>query len=152
LVAIALIDRIGRKPLLLIGSIGMALTLGVLSVAFATGDLSNGTLQLAPQVGMAALISANLYVVFFNLSWGPVMWVMLGEMFPNQIRGSGLAVSGAAQWTTNFLISMSFPWLARFVGLPITYGFYTACAGLSIVFVLAMVHETRGRELEEMVG
>ncbi len=58
---------------------------------------------------MLALISANLYVIFFNLSWGPVMWVMLGEMFPNQIRGSGLAVSGAAQWSANFLISVSFP-------------------------------------------
>jgi SP family sugar:H+ symporter-like MFS transporter len=152
LVAIGLIDRIGRKPLLLIGSIGMAATLGILAVAFATGDMSNGTLHLAPRIGLTALVSANLYVVFFNFSWGPVMWVMLGEMFPNQIRGSGLAVSGAAQWTANFLISMSFPWLAKFVGLPITYGFYTACAFLSIVFVLKMVHETRGRELEDMVG
>jgi SP family sugar:H+ symporter-like MFS transporter len=152
LLAIGLIDRIGRKPLLLIGSIGMAVTLGILTIAFATGDLSNGTLHLAPKIGMAALISANLYVIFFNLSWGPVMWVMLGEMFPNQIRGSGLAVSGAAQWSANFLISMSFPWLAKFIGLPITYGFYTACAFLSIVFVLKSVHETRGRELEEMVG
>jgi SP family sugar:H+ symporter-like MFS transporter len=137
---------------LLIGSVGMAVTLGILSVAFATGDLSNGTLHLAPRIGMIALVSANLYVVFFNLSWGPVMWVMLGEMFPNQIRGSGLAVSGAAQWTANFLISMSFPWLAKFIGLPITYGFYTACAFLSVFFVLKMVHETRGRELEDMVG
>ena len=152
LVAIMLIDRIGRKPLLLIGSVGMAATLGVLTVAFATGDLSNGTLHLEPRIGMVALVSANLYVVFFNLSWGPVMWVMLGEMFPNQIRGSGLAVSGAAQWTANSLVSMSFPWLAKFIGLPITYGIYTACALLSIFFVLTMVHETRGRELEDMVG
>ncbi|HWG68960.1 MAG TPA: sugar porter family MFS transporter [Steroidobacteraceae bacterium] len=152
LVAIMLIDRIGRKPLLLIGSVGMSLTLAILTLAFATGYLSNGTLHLAPTVGMIALVSANLYVVFFNLSWGPVMWVMLGEMFPNQIRGSGLAVSGAAQWTANFLISMSFPVLAKFIGLPITYGFYTACAVLSIFFVLIMVHETRGRELEDMVG
>jgi SP family sugar:H+ symporter-like MFS transporter len=152
LVAIFLIDRIGRKPLLLIGSIGMALTLGILSIAFATGDLTNNTLHLAPKVGLLALISANLYVIFFNSSWGPVMWVMLGEMFPNQIRGSGLAVSGAAQWTANFLISMSFPVLAKYIGLPITYGFYTACAFISIVFVLKMVHETRGTELEDMVG
>jgi SP family sugar:H+ symporter-like MFS transporter len=91
-------------------------------------------------------------VVFFNASWGPVMWVMLGEMFPNQIRGSGLAVSGAAQWTANFLISMSFPVAAKFIGLPITYGFYTACAFISIIFVLKMVHETRGKELEQMDG
>ena len=152
LLAIFLIDRIGRKPLLLIGSIGMSLTLGVLTVAFATGDLTNNSLHLAPNVGRLALISANLYVIFFNLSWGPVMWVMLGEMFPNQIRGSGLAVSGAAQWTANFLISVSFPVLAKYIGLPITYGFYTACAFISIVFVLKMVHETRGRELEDMIG
>jgi SP family sugar:H+ symporter-like MFS transporter len=103
-------------------------------------------------VGRLALISANLYVIFFNLSWGPVMWVMLGEMFPNQIRGSGLAVSGAAQWTANFLISVSFPALAKYIGLPITYGFYTACAFISIIFVIKMVHETRGTELEDMVG
>ena len=152
LVAIFLIDRIGRKPLLLIGSIGMAVTLGALTVAFATGDLTNGRLHLAPQVGVLALISANLYVVFFNLSWGPVMWVMLGEMFPNQIRGSGLAVSGAVQWTANFLISVSFPVLAKSLGLPVTYGFYTACAFLSIFFVQRAVHETRGRELEDMIG
>ena len=152
LLAIFLIDRIGRKPLLLIGSVGMAITLGVLTIAFATGDLSGGTLHLAPNVGRLALISANLYVVFFNLSWGPVMWVMLGEMFPNQIRGSGLAVSGAAQWIANFLISVSFPVLAKFIGLPITYGFYTVCAFISIVFVVKMVHETRGRELEDMIG
>ncbi len=152
LVAIVLIDRIGRKPLLLIGSIGMAVTLGVLTVAFATGDLSNGTLHLAPGVGLLALISANLYVIFFNLSWGPVMWVMLGEMFPNQIRGSGLAVSGAAQWIANFLISVSFPVLAKSIGLPVTYGFYTACAFISIFFVVKWVHETRGTELEDMVG
>jgi SP family sugar:H+ symporter-like MFS transporter len=85
--ALFLIDRIGRKPLLLIGSIGMAVTLSVMTAAFATGDISNGTLHLAPRIGLLALISANLYVIFFNLSWGPVMWVMLGEMFPNQIRG-----------------------------------------------------------------
>ncbi len=152
LIAIALIDRIGRKPLLLIGSVGMAVTLGALTIAFGSGVLRDGALHLAPGVGRIALISANLYVIFFNLSWGPVMWVMLGEMFPNQIRGSGLAVSGAAQWTANFLISMSFPVLARYIGLPITYGFYAACAALSVVFVLKMVHETRGRELEDMVG
>jgi MFS transporter, SP family, sugar:H+ symporter len=146
------VDRIGRKPLLVIGSLGMAVTLGLVAGAFATGSLVNGILQLSHPAGLLALISANLYVVFFNASWGPIMWVMLGEMFPNQIRGSGLAVSGAAQWTANFLISVSFPVLAKTIGLPITYGFYAACAFISIVFVLKMVHETRGTELEDMVG
>ena len=75
---------------------------------------------------------------------------MLGEMFPNQIRGTGLAVSGLTQWGSNFLISFSFPWLLATIGLTITYGFYTLCAVLSIVFVIKMVHETRGIELEDM--
>jgi SP family sugar:H+ symporter-like MFS transporter len=152
LVAMALIDRVGRKPLLLVGSIGMAATLGALTYAFATGDFNNGTLHLAPNIAILALVSANLYVIFFNVSWGPVMWVMLGEMFPNQMRGSALAISGAAQWTANFLISASFPVLAKVLGLPITYGFYAACAFISIFFVVRAVQETRGKELEDMVG
>ena len=101
---------------------------------------------------MAALVSANLYVVFFNLSWGPVMWVMLGEMFPNQIRGSGLAVAGFAQWMANYAISVSFPVLAASIGLVITYGLYALAALVSFFFVRAMVHETKGMELEHMQG
>jgi SP family sugar:H+ symporter-like MFS transporter len=153
IVTIFLIDRIGRKPLLWIGSLGMAITLALVTVAFASASLdAAGKLALSPGMGKLALVAANAYVCFFNLSWGPVMWVMLGEMFPNQMRGSGLAVSGAAQWTANFAISGSFPVLAKSLGLPLTYGFYTACAFLSIFFVLRMVHETRGTELEDMVG
>jgi SP family sugar:H+ symporter-like MFS transporter len=150
--AIMLIDRIGRKPLLLIGSAGMAATLAVMAWAFSTASMVNGSIQLSDQAGLAALISGNLYVIFFNLSWGPVMWVMLGEMFPNQIRGSGLAIAGFAQWIANFAISVSFPSLASGLGLPITYGFYAASAFISFFFVRAMVKETRGRELEDMVG
>jgi SP family sugar:H+ symporter-like MFS transporter len=152
LATVLLIDRIGRKPLLLIGSLGMAVTLGVMTFCFANALVVDGNLTLTGQAGMVALIAANLYVIFFNLSWGPVMWVMLGEMFPNQIRGSALAVSGLAQWAANFAIVLSFPWLAKHVGLPITYGFYAASALVSFFFVRAMVQETRGRELEEMEG
>ena len=97
-------------------------------------------------------MAANLYVIFFNMSWGPVMWVMLGEMFPNQIRGSALAVSGLAQWAANFAIVLSFPWAAKHVGLPLTYGFYAASALLSFFFVRAVVKETKGKELEAMQG
>ncbi|WP_442958011.1 sugar porter family MFS transporter [Phenylobacterium sp.] len=150
--AIGLIDRIGRKPLLLIGSAGMAVTLAIMAMVFSTASMVDGAVQLSDGAGLTALISANLYVIFFNLSWGPVMWVMLGEMFPNQIRGSGLAVAGFAQWTANFAISVSFPALAASLGLPITYGFYALSAAVSFLFVRAMVKETRGRELEDMVG
>jgi SP family sugar:H+ symporter-like MFS transporter len=152
-VTILLIDRIGRKPILMIGSIGMAINLAALTYAFANATTAaDGSLTLEGLFGPLALIAANVYVVFFNFSWGPVMWVMLGEMFPNQIRGTGLAVSGLAQWGSNFAITMTFPIMLAGIGLAGAYGFYTFCAFLSIIFVAKMVHETRGIELEDMRG
>ena len=152
-VALLLVDKIGRKPLLWIGSAGMAVTLGICVVAFATASFNaEGQLTLSDSMGTLALISANLYVIFFNVSWGPVMWVMLGEMFPNQIRGSGLAVAGFFQWGSNFAITMTFPMMLAGIGLAGAYGFYTLCALISVFFVLKFVHETRGVELENMKG
>ncbi len=153
LVTVVLIDRIGRKPLLWIGSLGMAVTLALVAIAFASAALdANGKLALSGSMGVLALVAANVYVIFFNMSWGPVMWVMLGEMFPNQIRGSGLAVAGAAQWTSNFVITVTFPILLASIGLAGAYGIYTVAAAISVFFVLRYVHETRGKELEQMEG
>ncbi|GLI96862.1 MFS transporter [Sphingobium sp. BS19] len=153
LATMTLVDRVGRKPLLLTGSAGMAATLGVVAWAFSTAITgADGGVSLPGSNGLIALIAANLYVIFFNLSWGPIMWVMLGEMFPNQIRGSGLAVAGFAQWIANAAISVSFPALAASPGLAITYLGYAVFAFISFFFVRAMVHETKGRELEDMQG
>jgi SP family sugar:H+ symporter-like MFS transporter len=153
LIATVLIDRIGRKPLLMIGSIGMSITLTVMAVVFAQALVQEGgDLKLEGRNGPIALVAANLYVIFFNMSWGPVMWVMLGEMFPNQIRGSGLAVSGLAQWGSNFAVTMTFPILLASIGLGGAYGLYAVCAVISIVFIAKFVHETKGRELEDMEG
>ena len=153
LVTVALIDRIGRKPLLWIGSIGMALTLGIMTVAFASAALdADGALKMSDAQGTVALLAANLYVCIFNATWGPVMWVMLGEMFPNQIRGSALSVSGLAQWGSNFGITMTFPILLAAIGLAGAYAFYAAAAAASAYFVLRYVHETRGLELEGDAG
>ncbi len=152
-VTVLTIDKIGRKPILLIGSIGMSITLAIVAYAFLNATTAaDGSLSLEGIYGPMALIAANAYVVFFNFSWGPVMWVMLGEMFPNQIRGTGLAVSGLAQWGSNFGITMTFPILLASIGLAGAYGFYTVCAVISVVFVIKMVHETRGIELEDMQG
>ena len=152
-VTLLVVDRIGRKPILLIGSIGMAVTLGLVTFAFNTSVAApSGSITLPGNFGLLALIAANAYVMFFNFSWGPVMWVMLGEMFPNQIRGTGLAVSGLAQWGSNFAITMTFPVMLGTIGLAGAYGFYTACAVVSILFVVMLVHETRGVELEDMPG
>jgi SP family sugar:H+ symporter-like MFS transporter len=152
-VTIAVIDKIGRKPLLLVGSAGMAVTLFAMTYAFSHGSLDpQGNLVLSQGLGTLAVVAANLYVIFFNFSWGPVMWVMLGEMFPNQIRGSALAVSGFVQWFANFLISFSFPVMAAKLGLAISYSFYAVCAVISFFLVKSLVHETRGKELEQMEG
>jgi len=151
--ALLTIDKIGRKPLLMIGSVGMAVTLGTMTWAFSgAGTDAAGNLALDPNTGFIALIAANLYVIFFNFSWGPVMWVMLGEMFPNQIRGSALAVCGLAQWAANYLVVQSFPWMAENLGLAVTYAFYTISAVISFFLVRAFIKETKGKELEEMEG
>ena len=131
----------------------MSITLAMVAFAFMNASTgADGSLSLEGIYGPLALIAANAYVMFFNFSWGPVMWVMLGEMFPNQIRGTGLAVSGLAQWGSNFGITMTFPIMLAGIGLAGAYGFYTVCAIISIVFVVKMVHETRGIELEDMQG
>ncbi len=150
---IGTVDRIGRKPLLLAGSAGMAVALAVVAYAFSTAVTdANGAVSLPGHNGLIALLAANLYVIFFTASWGPVMWVMLGEMFPNQIRGSGLAVAGFAQWIANAAISVTFPALAVSPGLAVTYFGYAFFSAVSFFFVRKLVVETRGRELEEMPG
>jgi SP family sugar:H+ symporter-like MFS transporter len=152
-VTILLVDKIGRKPLLLIGSAGMAVTLFVMVYAFSQGTLDPaGKLVLSPDLGKIAVVAANLYVIFFNVSWGPIMWVMLGEMFPNQIRGSALAVAGFFQWFANFLISFSFPSMAANWGLTASYTFYGVSAVISYFLVQRFIHETKGKELEHMEG
>jgi SP family sugar:H+ symporter-like MFS transporter len=152
LIAIATIDRLGRKPLLLIGSLGMAVTLGTMAVLFGTAPVNaEGEPVLTGAAGPIALVAANLYVVAFGMSWGPVVWVLLGEKFPNRIRAAALGLAAAAQWIANWLISTTFPPLSD-VGLGLAYGIYTASAVLSFFFVWRWVRETKGMELEEMKG
>ena len=151
LIAIALIDKIGRKPLLLIGSAGMAITLGTMAVIFGTAPVVDGSPSLSGAAGPIALIAANLFVVAFGMSWGPVVWVLLGEMFPNRIRGAALGLAAAAQWIANCLITASFPALGDF-SLGVAYGFYAICAVLSFLFVSKWVQETKGMHLEDMKG
>lgn len=150
-VAIALVDRVGRRPLLLAGSIGMALTLAGLALTFGTAQLdATGEPRLEGALAIIALVLANLYVVAFATSWGPVVWVLLGEMFPNRVRGTALAVAASAQWVANFAVTLTFPLLVTGVGLMGAYGVYAAFAVVSLVVVLRFVSETKRRTLEEM--
>lgn len=150
-VAIALIDRIGRRPLLLIGSVGMSLFLGVMAVLFARAAIgADGNLLLSSTEGTTALIAANLYIVAFGISWGPVMWVLLGEMFPNQIRGAALSLAGLCQWGTNFLVTITFPPLLASIGLGGAYGIYAVFALFSAFYAWKYIRETKGMTLEQM--
>jgi SP family sugar:H+ symporter-like MFS transporter len=148
LVAIALIDKVGRKPLLLIGSTGMAITLATMAIIFQSAQLIDGKPHLGDVAGPIALVAANLFVVAFGMSWGPVVWVLLGEMFPNRIRAAALGLAAAAQWAANWAITVSFPQLRDVLG--VAYGFYALCAVLSFIFVWRWVEETKGKTLEDM--
>ena len=149
--AMVLVDRVGRKPLLLVGSVGMTLTLGAMAVVFATaGTGPDGKPLLGHSAAVMGLTAANLYIVAFAVSWGPVMWVLLGEMFPNQMRGAGLALSGATNWVANFTVTVTFLPLLTAIGLAGSYGLYAAAAAISLPFVWLTVRETKGKTLEQM--
>ncbi len=150
-VAIYLIDRIGRRPLLLIGSLGTAISLGLLAIVFTTAGLTpEGALDLTQTQAVLSLILANTFVAFFAFTWGPVMWVMLGEIFPNKFRGAALAVCGLIHWLSNFTITMTFPLMLESIGLGASYFIYSAFGFIAFFVVKAFVAETKGKTLEEL--
>lgn len=101
-------------------------------------------------MGALALVGANAFVIFFAATWGPIMWVMLGEMFPNRMRAVALGISTAANWVANFTVTLAFPPLTSAVGLWFLYGLFAFFALLSFFFVKSRIPETKGMELEEM--
>ncbi len=149
LAAIAVIDKVGRRLLLLVGSAGMVASLGTMAVVFGTAPIVDGEPALAGAAGTVALVAANAFVVFFGISWGPTVWVLLGEMFNNRIRAAALGLAAAAQWIANFLVSTTFPVLSA-ISLGLAYGIYAGFALLSLLFVARFVQETKGRDLEDM--
>ncbi|MFI8105084.1 sugar porter family MFS transporter [Streptomyces sp. NPDC086023] len=148
-IAMIFVDRIGRKPLALIGSVGMALSLAACAWAFSYKEEINGEISMPHDQGIVALVAAHFFVLFFALSWGVVVWVLLGEMFPNRIRAAALGVAAAAQWVANWAITVTFPTLSDW-NLSGAYVIYTCFAVLSIPFVIKFVPETKGKALEEM--
>ena len=148
-IAMVFVDRFGRKPLLLVGSVGMAVSLGLAAWAFSFKTGTGKDISLPVAQGHTALVAAHTFVLFFALSWGVVVWVLLGEMFPNRIRAAALGVGAAAQWIANWIITVTFPTLSDW-NLSGAYVIYTCFAVLSIPFVAFLVRETKGRKLEEM--
>jgi SP family xylose:H+ symportor-like MFS transporter len=138
LIAIFTVDKWGRKPLLIVGSAGMAIGM------FAISGLAYFEI-----IGISTLVFIIIYTASFMMSWGPICWVLISEIFPNKIRGKAVAIAVAAQWTANYLISSTYPAMMEFSG-AFTYGFYGVMSVLSLLFVWKMVPETKGKTLEEM--
>ncbi|MGA7256682.1 MAG: D-xylose transporter XylE [Terracidiphilus sp.] len=144
-VAILTVDRFGRRPLQIIGALVMAASM----IALGTDFMAGGK-------GMAALIAMLVYTAGFAVSWGPVTWVLLSEIFPNQIRGKAMAVAVAAQWIANFLVSWTFPmldknpYLVQHFNHGFAYWIYGVMGILAALFMWKMVPETKGRTLEQM--
>jgi len=144
-IAIQTVDRIGRKPLMIIGALGMAISMFAIGTAFFTDSL-----------GVFALICMMVYVACFAISWGPVTWVLLSEIFPNNIRGKALAVAVAAQWISNYLVSWTFPmmdknsYLLEKFNHGFAYWIYGVMALIGMYIVWKFVPETKGKTLEEM--
>ncbi len=137
-IAILTVDKFGRKPLLIIGSLGM--TVGMFGVA---------GLAFSNTIGIATLVFIIIYTASFMMSWGPVVWVLISEIFPNKIRGQAVAIAVAAQWAANYFISSTYPAMMEFSG-GLTYGFYGLMSLISAIFIWKFVPETKGRSLEEL--
>ncbi len=137
-VAILTVDKWGRKPLLIVGSIGMAI-----------GMFAISTLAFFNIIGISTLVFIIIYTASFMMSWGPICWVLIAEIFPNKIRGQAVAIAVAAQWMANYFISSTYPAMMEFSG-AFTYGFYGVMAVLSALFVWKMIPETKGKTLEQM--
>ena len=137
-VAIFTVDRMGRKPLLIIGSVGMMI-----------GMIALAALSFTDSIGMAALVFIIIYTASFMMSWGPICWVLIAEIFPNPIRSQAVAIAVAAQWISNFLVSATFPSLSAW-SVGGTYCIYALMSLLSALFVWRWVPETKGKTLEEM--
>ena len=138
LVAIFTVDRFGRKPLLIIGSIGMAIG------AFAVAICDNIGLK-----GIIPVLSIIVYAAFFMMSWGPICWVLISEIFPNTIRGKAVAIAVAFQWVFNYIVSSTFPPLYECSPM-FAYSLYGIICVIAAIFVWRFVPETKGKSLEDM--
>jgi SP family sugar:H+ symporter-like MFS transporter len=145
IIAILIMDKIGRRTLLAAGAAVMVISLAAVALAFSTGG-SGDELELGRTSGVTALVAINVFAIAFGITWGPVMWLMLGELFNSKLRTSAVAVCVAVNWITNWLVTRTFPLLAD-LGLGVAYGLYAVFATVALIFVVTKLPETRGRPL-----
>ena len=138
-IAIFTVEKLGRKPLLIVGSLGMAI--GALGVALTFGNES---------LNLYCMISLMVYSASFMFSWGPICWVLIAEVFPNTIRGGAVAIAVAFQWIFNWIVSTSFVPMANGLGYWFVYGMYGVICVIAALFVWKLVPETKGKTLEDM--
>lgn len=151
LVGMSIIDRVGRRPLLLWGAIGMFVTMVMSGISFSQGTVTaDGNLNLSGAWALIALTSVHLVYIIFCGTWGVVLWVFLGEIFPNLIRTAGLGLATAGNWIGGTLVTLLFPTMMEKLGLAGTYFSYAVVAAVLIWLVVRHIPETKGRELEDM--
>lgn len=150
IVGMLFIDKLGRRKLLLIGSIGMGVSLWITGFIFINATQGESGLELSKTLSWLALISAHIFYIFFCCTWGPALWVVLGEIFPNSIRTTGLGIATCANWIGNVIVTWSFPPMLQHFGLAPTYLFYGVCCIGSFFMVKYLIPETGNKELEEM--
>ncbi len=158
LIATFTVDRIGRKPLLVAGALIMAAAMSVLGLLFdrhlASATVAHAGAASATGSSYIALAAVVVYILGFSFSWGPVVWVMLAEIYPNSIKGKAMSIGVAAQWVMNFVVSTTFPMMdgSTYLNVRFNHGFaywvYGACSVLAALFVIRFVPETKGRTLE----
>jgi MFS transporter, SP family, galactose:H+ symporter len=146
-IAIAFIDGLGRRPLLIVGLIGMALSLAVVGFAFWQSGTEG---SLAGSAGWITLVALVVFIISFAFSAGPVTWTVINEIYPNEIRGRAVAVATAVNWGAAFLVSAFFLSLVHAIGQAYTFWLFAAFCVIGLVWVIVGVPETRGRSLEEI--
>lgn len=143
IIAVMIMDKVDRKKMLIYGAIGMGLSLMVMSLSM---KFSNGSFTAS----IICVVALTVYIAFFSATWGPVMWVMIGEVFPLNIRGLGNSFSSVVNWTANMMVSLTFPSLLNYFGTGSLFIGYGIVCFISIWFVSSKVFETRNRSLEEI--
>ena len=139
MIAIGFIDKIGRKKLMFIGSLGLILTLGLVSYSF-----------FAKDSGTMVAFYLMIYIAFFAFSQGAVIWVFISEIFPNQVRAKGQTLGSSTHWVMATLIAFSFPYITGKIGESWTFMFFTGMMVLQLIFVLRLMPETKGKSLEQI--
>ncbi len=143
IVAVRLIDRTGRRPLLLVSLVGMTLSLVALGLAFRSPSTGGA-------VGWFAAVSLAVYIASFAVGLGPVFWLLISEIYPLSVRGVGMSLATVVNWVTNLLVALTFLTLIDRLGKPGTFWLYASISVIAVVFSILFIPETKGKSLEEI--